>query len=209
MKDIVLSLNTCSPGWDLLTTKLVTNNVEKILEPLKHVLNLSVSKGIFPKELKIAKVIPLHKGNETNIVNNYRPISLLPLFSKIYEKIMYTRLISFLETYKLLYELQFGFRKDHSTCSALMILIDKITSELEKGNFVLGVFLDYSKAFDCINHKILLQKLHYYGIRGIALDWFKSYLSERKQFVYFNNTKSNVWSASGFNTRTNTISNIH
>ena len=104
---------------------------------------------------------------------------------------MYNRLISFLELHKLLYELQFGFRKDHSTCSALMILIDKLTSELEKGNFVLGVFLDYSKAFDCINHTILLQKLHYYGIRGLALEWFKSYLSDRKQFVYFNNTKSN------------------
>ena len=91
----------------------------------------------------------------------------------------------------MLYELQFGFRKDHSTCAALIMLIDKITSELEKGSFVLGVFLDYSKAFDCINHSILLQKLHYYGIRGIALEWFRNYLSDRKQFVYFNNTISN------------------
>ena len=105
---------------------------------------------------------------------------------------MYSRLLSFLEIHKLLYDLQFGFRKDHSTSSALIMLIDKITSEIERGNFVLGVFLDYSKAFDCINHSILLQKLHYYGIRGVALDWFKSYLSDRKQFVYFNNTKSNL-----------------
>ena len=191
VKDISLSLNLCSPGWDFLSTKIIQSNFEIILEPLTHLLNLSLKNGVFPKELKLAKVIPLHKGNETNLVCNYRPISLLPIFSKIYEKVMYTRLILFLDTYKLLYELQFGFRADHSTCAALIMLIDKITSELEKGNFVLGVFLDYSKAFDCINHDILLQKLHYYGIRGIALEWFKNYLSDRKQFVYFNNTKSN------------------
>ena len=191
VKDISLSLNLCSPGWDFLSTKIIQSNLEVMLNPLKHVLNLSLEKGIFPKELKLAKVIPLHKGNDTNIISNYRPISLLPIFSKIYEKVMYNRLIAFLDTYKLLYELQFGFRKDHSTCAALIMLIDKITSELEQGNFVIGVFLDYSKAFDCINHSILLQKLHYYGIRGVALEWFKSYLSDRKQFVYFNNTKSN------------------
>ena len=95
---------------------------------------------IFPRELKIAMVIPLHKGNEDNLVSNYSPISLLPILSKIYEKVMYTRLLEFLDKNKLLYELQFGFRKNHSTCAALIILIDKITSELEKGNFVLGVF---------------------------------------------------------------------
>ena len=191
VKDISLSLNLCSPGWDFLSTKIIHSNLDILLEPLTHVLNLSLEKGVFPIELKLAKVIPLHKGNETHLVSNYRPISLLPIFSKIFEKVMYNRLILFLDTYKLLYELQFGFRKDHSTCAALIMLIDKITSELEKGNFVLGVFLDYSKAFDCINHSILLQKLHYYGIRGIALEWFRNYLSDRKQFVYFNNTKSN------------------
>ena len=191
VQDISLSLNLCSPGWDFLSTKIIQSNFDIILNPLTHVLNLSLEKGVFPKELKLAKVIPLHKGNESNLVSNYRPISLLPIFSKIYEKVMYNRLILFLDTYKLLYELQFGFRKDHSTCAALIMLIDKITTELEKGNFVLGVFLDYSKAFDCINHSILIQKLHYYGIRGIALEWFRSYLSDRKQFVYFNNTKSN------------------
>ena len=103
---------------------------------------------------------------------------------------MYKRLLKFLEKLKIIYENQFGFRKDHSTYMALLLLMDKVTKSLNNGEFVVGVFLDFSKAFDTVNHGILLQKLEYYGIRGVALKWFESYLSNRSQFVTYNGEKS-------------------
>ena len=117
--------------------------------------------------------------------NNYRPVSLLNILSKIFEKAMYSRLIDFLETQKILIQQQFGFRKQHSTYMALMILVDKLTKALENGEYVLGVFLDFSKAFDTVDHNILISKLYHLGIRGVALEWFQSYLSCRKQFVTY------------------------
>ena len=114
----------------------------------------------------------------------------MPVFSKILERLMYNRLLYFINKHKLLYDLQFGFRNKHSTCLALIFLIDKISEALENGNFVLGVFLDFSKAFDCVNHDILIRKLEHYGIRGIALDWMRSYISDRKQFVCFKGVNS-------------------
>ena len=181
----ILSLKNSSPGWDEITGKILKETHECILKPLTYVFNLSLSQGVFPSELKIAKVIPLYKGDSKFIVSNYRPVSVLPVFSKILEKLMYTRLFSFINKNNLLYKLQFGFRPEHSTCLALISLIDKITDALEKGDFVLGLFLDFSKAFDCINHEILYLKLEHYGIRGMALKWFRSYLSNREQFVTF------------------------
>ena len=105
---------------------------------------------------------------------------------------MYNRLISFLENNKILFKNQFGFRKQHSTYMALMVLLDKIVKALENGEFVVGVYLDFSKAFDTVDHSILFVKLEYYGIRGIALDWFKSYLTGRKQYVTYNGTSSST-----------------
>ena len=157
---------------------------------LLHVTNLSISQGTFPRELKIAKVLPLYKAKDKMFISNYRPVSILPIFSKIYERIMYKRLLSFLNKHNILYQYQFGFRENHGVNSALIYMIDKILKSLDKGEIVVGLFLDFCKAFDTVDHQILINKMNKYGIRGTALEWIKSYLSERKQFVYFNGINS-------------------
>ena len=124
------------------------------------------------------------------LFNHYRPVSLLCVLSKVFEKVMYTRLLDFLENLKKLYNNQFGFRKCHSTYTALMLLTDNITKSLENGEFVVGVFLDFSKAFDTVKNDILLTKLHHYGIRGFAMKWFQSYPSDRYQYVTYNGVES-------------------
>ena len=125
-----------------------------------------------------------------SLISNYRPVSGLPCFSKIFESLMYNRLISFINKHNLLYKYQFGFKKGNSTNMALILLVDKISEAIQKGEYVLGVFLDFSKAFDTINHNILCRKLECYGIRGMALQWISSYLSDRSQFVIYDNVKS-------------------
>ena len=160
------------------------------LKPLHHICNLSILHGIFPNQLKIAKVIPLFKGGDCMYIVNYRPVSVLPVFSKVLEKLMYERLLHFIDKIELLYSLQFGFRKDHSTSLALMLLVDKILKALHEGEYVLGVFIDFSKAFDTVDHAILLRKLWRYGIRDNSYKWFESYLSNRCQFVSYNSVAS-------------------
>ena len=148
--------------------------------------------GVVPLKMKIAKVVPIFKKGDALILNNYRPISLLNSFSKILEKLMYTRTIIFLMNANILSNFQFGFREKHTTTHAILHLVDKISSALEARMHTVGVFLDYSKAFDTVNHYILIDKLCHYGVRGIALDWFRSYLTNRKQFVSLNGIDSDM-----------------
>jgi hypothetical protein len=138
----------------------------------------------------VAKVIPLFKSGDVMKINNYRPVSILPVFSKVLERLMYNRLFSFIEKFKILYDFQFGFRKKHSSYMALLIVVDKIVKSLEKGEVTVGLYLDFSKAFDTINHEILFEKLHHYGVRGTALCWLKSYMLNRYQYVHFNGQNS-------------------
>ena len=135
-------------------------------------------------------VSPLYKAKDPMIFNNYRPISLLSSFSKILEKLMSNRLLNFLDNCDILNKYQFGFRNNHSTYMALVILLKKLHNALHKGECAIGIFLDFQKAFNTVNHGILLDKLSHYGIRGPAYDWFSSYLNERYQFVVYNGCES-------------------
>jgi len=138
-----------------------------------------------PDQFKIA-VIPVHKKDSVTCMNNYQPISLLSIFNKILEKLVYKRLITFIDKYNILYDKQFGFRRDHFTLHATLFITDKIQRAIEDGLF----FLDFAKAFDFVDHSILLKKLTHYGIRGIVNDWFASYLNNTRQYVTIGSTKS-------------------
>ena len=156
--------------------------------PLVYICNMSLSEGVFPTQLKMANVVPLFKCDDPMMFDHYRPVSLLCTLS--FEKIRYNRLINFLDKFSILYEYQFGFRRKRSTHMALISLIDKLTQAIKNDEYVIGVFLDFSKAFDTVDHKILLDKLYHYGVRGCAHKWFSSYLTDRQQFVTYNGVKS-------------------
>jgi len=188
--NVMCNLRKSSSGIDDLKPEIIKGVREIIAHPLVHIINLSYKEGIFPSELKAAYITPLFKGGDPKLVSNYRPVSVLPVFSKIFERLMYNRLISYLEKYKILYNYQFGFKKNHSTDMALTLLLEKILNALENNEHVVGIYLDFAKAFDTVNHSILLSKLSHYGIRGSAHSWLKNYLSDRTQVVKFNDTIS-------------------
>ena len=152
----------------------------------------SLTTGIFPQKIKCAKVIPIFKKGSPHLLSNYRPISIFPAFSKILEHLVYNRLYKFLTKHKVLSKSQFGFRNNHSTEHAIINLVDTLIGHLKQKSHPVGIFMDLSKAFDTLNHAILLQKLNHYGIRGTALSWFKSYLSDRSQYTTIMSSNSTV-----------------
>ena len=143
------------------------------------------------------KVVAHQRKGTSDNPSNYRPISLLSVFSKIIGKLMHRRLHDFLEIDNVIDPLQFGFRKKHSTAHALTSLTEKVKQTIDDGNYGCGVFIDLRKAFHTVNHQILLKKLEHYGIRCIPLDWFKSYLSNRKQYVSVNVNTSETLEVTG------------
>jgi exonuclease III len=189
---IVDNLKNCALGWDQFPSAIFKEN-KNILSPiLTHIINLSFSQGIFPSELKIGNIIPIFKAGDSDSIGNYRPVSLLSTVSKVFERAFYKRLASFMTTQKILYELQFGFREKHSTQMAIIKLLDDIIYSLNRGEYAAGIFLDFSKAFDTVNHNILLKKLDHYGVRGIPNNWVRSYLTNRTQFCTYDGKSSNT-----------------
>ena len=195
--NVISKLKTSnSTGYDGYNTKFIKLSASLLAPALVKIFNLSINTGVYPNSLKIAKVIPIFKSGSKTSVNNYRPISILSTINKIFEKIIYSRLVNYIDKFKLLYKYQFGFRKNHSTEHALIELTDQIKLNIGENKLSCGIFIDLSKAFDTVNHKILLGKLEHYGIRGNALHLLESYLSDRKQFVQIDKSKSTTRSIS-------------
>jgi len=191
--DVMLKLKPkTSCGSDDISAKLMIKTIDHIVNPITHVLNLSFENGQFPSDLKLAKVIPVFKSGEQCLLNNYRPISLLSPFSKLFERVMYNKLIKFLDMNNILYHHQYGFRAKHSTIHPVVHFLNHcaLANNSNPSKLTLAAFCDLSKAFDTISIDILLYKLHVYGIRGRANDWIKSFLTGRSQFVDIDSTKS-------------------
>ena len=192
VRNVILSLNNSSAGHDELPPFVAKSCIEEFIEPLTYMINESLRTGICPSELKIARVVPIFKSGDPSLLTNYRPISVLSFFSKVFERIVYDYLFDFICTNNILYDYQIGFRPGHSTQQAIITLIDKITKSLDNGDIVISLFIDLKKAFDTVDHRILLRKLYAYGIRGTMLKWIESYLSGRTQYVVFDGQESEI-----------------
>ena len=188
---IILSLrNKSSNSTSVMPTKVLKSIAHIISAPISYLINRSYSLGIFPDLFKLAKIIPIHKGGDKSDRNNYRPIAILMDLCKIFEKTIYSRMYRFAKKFNIFNPCQYGFQKDTSTSHALLDQLQYIYDSLDDGNYVFSLFLDFRKAFDCIDHNILLQKLYHYGYRGPIHRLLQSYLSNRYQYTVVNGQTS-------------------
>ena len=157
VRNVIASLKNSSSGYDEFPPFVGKSCVEAYIKPLTHLINVSLKSGVFPSELKLAKVVPIFKAGDTSAINNYRPISVLSFFSKVYEKIVYNHVLDFVDDNNVLYDYQYGFRHSHSTQQAIITLIDRISKSLDKGDIAIIILLDLKKAFDTVDHRILLR----------------------------------------------------
>ena len=175
--------NSKANGPNSHPTKILKECKKEIRIPLTLIINLSFSTETFPNRLKLANVFPIHKGDDKNNCNNYRPIALLSNISKIIEKLVHARLYICLERNNILYQHQYGFRLNYSTTHAIIATTEEIRHACDNGEYACVTYLDLKKAFDTVNHSILLEEMNHYGIKGIANTWFKSCFTERKQYT--------------------------
>ena len=179
-------------GPDNLSVTLLQTHADLVAEPLCHIINYSITTGVFPSAWKKAQVLPLFKAGTQDSLDNYRPISLLCVASKIAERHVHDRFYGFLDKHDLFCSNQSGFRKNHSCNSCLSKIIDNWYSTINTGGTICSVALDFKKAFDIVSHEILIKKLSVYGCNQLTLSWFKSYLSERQQFVKIGDVHSEL-----------------
>ena len=184
-----LSINKAA-GLDNISCRLAKEAAPVISDSLCTIFNTSLNTGIFPSDWKTSKVTPLHKGNAFNDPCNYRPISVISVISKVFEKIVYNQINDYLTTNNLLNQYQSGFRQHHSTLTTLLNATNDWYTNIDNELLNLVVFLDLKKAFDTVDHSILLQKLELYGFSGVAQLWFKSYLTDRYQKCSVNDNLS-------------------
>ena len=186
----ILFFKDNSPGYDETSFNVVKKCFGELYDPLKFIFDLSLGKGIFPDDLKIARVTPVFKAGDRSKLGHQSPISVLSCFSKTLEHIMYNRIYKYLLENKILYLKQFGFQFGHSTDHAIIQSVNQIFEASENNFYTLGVFIDISKASGTVDHRILLKKLELYGIKGNNHKWIKSFLSNREQYFEIDPT---VW----------------
>ena len=195
-KDVIETANCLnsktSTGHDNISTKLLIRIISSIAQPLAIIINQCIMNGVFPDKLKIAKVIPLFKKDDPSKFSNYRPISLLPAISKIFEKVMQHQILNYFDKNNIFYSSQYGFKPEHSCELAALELVDRLHDYIDKNNDPFAIFLDLSKAFDTLDHNILLQKLSFYGFDMTAIKLCESYLKNRQQYVVYDNSSSDI-----------------
>jgi Reverse transcriptase (RNA-dependent DNA polymerase) len=189
--DVVNSMQSkSSVDCDFISMKLIKFVIYEICVPLAHIYQLSITSGVFPSRFKSSRVVPIFKQGDPTLCDNYRPVALVSTFSKILEKMVATDFFNHLDLNNLLYEHQYGFQRRKNTEHNLIQVVNYIGKALNEGNWCIGIFLDLKKAFDTVQHGILLKKLEKFGVKGVALSWFTSYLSNRSQCVDINGSFS-------------------
>jgi hypothetical protein len=191
--DIIKSLqpkNSCD--IDGISTKLLKNLATELSWPLAHIFKLSLDTGIFPNRLKTSRTVPVFKAGNSDLCDNYRPIALLSTLSKVLEKMVSVQLVNHLDRNKILYKHQYGFQRNKSTEHSIIHALNFISQAMNDNKYCIGVFFDLKKAFDVCSHDILLMKLSKMGVTGAALEWFRSYLSDRSQSVDINGNLSRL-----------------